>query len=93
MNATLRSSLAAPLRQSNSLLRKQVLTRPIQRTLTTTPHTSPIIPNVAAPLKSQHTKAERRIGGTAAVAAGTACIGAGLYYYVSNEIDAIEEAF
>lgn len=93
MNATLHSSLAARLRQSTSLLRTQLLTRPTQRTLTTTPHTIPIIPNIATPLKSQYTKTERRVVGLTTFMAGSACIGAGLYYYVSNEIDAIEEAF
>lgn len=86
MNTAARFSLATPLRT-------QLLSRPIQRTLTTTPTTMPIISNINHATKSQYTKTERRAIGLASVVAGTAGIGAGLYYYVSNKIDAIEEAF
>jgi hypothetical protein len=93
MNTALRSSLAAPLRQSSSLLRTQLLARPIQRTLTTAPSTIPVIPHITKPIKSRYTPTERRLVGLATFMAGNACIGTGIYYYVSNEIDAIEEAF
>jgi hypothetical protein len=98
MNAALRSSMGTPLRQSTSLLRTQLLTKPVQRTLSTTttttpPHVMPTISNISTPLRSKYNRTERRVIGIATFAAANACIGAGLYFYVRNEVDAIEEAF
>ena len=53
----------------------------------------PIISSISAPLKSQYTKAERRVIGLAAFAAFNTAVGGGLYYYVRAEVDSIEEAF